>query len=108
MTAGPILANVIQACEPLDVNLVYFHTLKPIDREAILRFKDSKIIVVHDAFGLHEAICEIEGVSATYHGLPDRFFNAYGKIGDVHRLIGLDPEGIQKAVRRRQEEKQHA
>ena len=29
MTAGPILGNVVDACRDLDVNLVYFTTIKP-------------------------------------------------------------------------------
>ena len=37
MTAGPILGNVMEACRDLPVNLVYFHTLKPIDKALIER-----------------------------------------------------------------------
>ena len=59
MTAGPILGNVMEACRDLPVNLVYFHTLKPIDKALIERFRDTEILVVHDAYGLHEAIAEV-------------------------------------------------
>ena len=37
MTAGPILGNVMEACQDLPVNLVYFTTIKPIDKEVIER-----------------------------------------------------------------------
>src|SRR3990167_1701801 len=70
MTAGPILGNVLEACRDLDVNLVYFHTIKPIDKEVILKFRNTKIIVIHDAFGLYEAISEVSNLSFSYHGLP--------------------------------------
>ena len=99
MTAGPILENVLKACEKLDVNIVYFHTLKPIDKEAILRFKDTEIVVIHDAFGLYEAICEVPHLKVSYHGIPDKFCCCYGTVHDIRRVIGLDEESIRTAVR---------
>jgi transketolase len=99
MTAGPLLENVLEACRDLPVNLVYFHTIKPIDRGLVERFRHTKILVVHDAFGLHESICEVPGVSAVYQGLPDRFLGSYGKIPDMRAELGLDPAGIRDRIR---------
>jgi len=98
MTAGPILSNVIEACRDLDINLVYFHTIKPIDKEIIRRFKDTKILVVHDAFGLYEAICEVPNLPVSYHGLPDEFCDWYGTVSDIRGKIGLDVESIREMV----------
>jgi transketolase len=98
MTAGPILGNVMEACRDLDVNLVYFHTIKPIDKEIISRFKSSEILVIHDAFGLYEAICEVPNLSVSYHGMPDEFCTWYGTIHDVRKKIGLDTESIREVV----------
>jgi transketolase len=100
VTAGPILVNVLKACECLKVNILYFHTIKPLDAQLIARFRHTRILVVHDAFGLHEAVCEIPDISASYHGLPDKFFCHYGKLEDIRRAIGLDPAGIRDAVER--------
>lgn len=100
MTAGPILGNVHEACQNLDVNLVYFHTLKPIDKELIARFKDTKILVVHDAFGLHEAISEVPGLSLFPHHLPDEFICTYGTMPAVRKDIGLDPDSIRQAAQK--------
>jgi transketolase len=100
MTAGPILGNVIAGCQDLDVNILYFHTIKPIDTALIARFQNTRVLVVHDAFGLHEAICEVPGVLAVYHGLPDRFCCYYGKLEDIRREIGLDAAGIRQAALR--------
>lgn len=97
MTAGPILGNVMEACQDLDVNLVYFHTIKPIDKEIISKFKDTQIVVIHDAFGLYEAICEVP-LSVSYHGLPDEFCSWYGTLNDIRKKIGLEPESIRKVV----------
>jgi len=98
MTAGPILANVVDACEGLPVNLVYFNTIKPIDREAIERFRRTRILVVQDAHGLHEAISSVPDLSVSCHGLPDQFCAWYGTVHDIRKKIGLDPAGIHAAV----------
>lgn len=98
MTAGPILGNVVEACRDLNVNLVYFHTIKPIDKEIISRFKNTEIVVVHDAFGLYEAVCEVANLSISYHGLKDEFCSCYGTLADVRKTIGLDPSSIRESL----------
>jgi len=106
MTAGPILANVMPACKDLDVNLVYFHTLKPIDKETILKFKDTKILVFHDAFGLYEAICEVPNLSVSYYGLRDEFCNWYGSVSEIRKKLNLDVESIKNIVEKHCEKTQ--
>lgn len=101
MTSGPILSNVAKACEGLPVNLVYFNTIKPIDVETIGRFRTTRILVVEDAFGLHDAVCSVPDLRVSRHGLPDRFCAFYGTVHDIRRKIGLDAEGIRAAVRER-------
>ena len=98
MTAGPILANVMDACRDLPVNLVYFHTLKPIDKALIGQFRDTEILVVHDAHGLYEAISEVPAMRMHYHGLPDEFCGWYGTVHDIRKRIGLDPPSIRAAA----------
>ena len=100
MTAGPLLENVLEACRELPVNLVYFHTIKPIDTELIHRFRNTRIIVVHDAFGLKEAVCEVPEVRVVFHGMCDVFCGCYGTLQDIRRSLGLDPEGIREFVER--------
>jgi transketolase len=100
MTAGPILGNVMEACQDLNVNIVYFHTIKPIDSKLISKFKNTKIIVIHDAFGLYEAISEVPNLSISYHGMPvDRFCSWYGTLNDIRRKIGLDARSIREVIR---------
>lgn len=100
ITAGPILKNVMKACEDIDVNLLYFHTIKPIDRELIDRYRDTKILVIHDAFGLYEAVCEVPGLSATSHGMPDEFCSWYGKVDDIRTKLKLDAESLRTVILR--------
>ncbi|MBA4373147.1 MAG: hypothetical protein C0402_09845 [Thermodesulfovibrio sp.] len=99
MTAGPLLGNVMEACAGLKVNIVYFHTLKPIDRELIERFRETKIVVFHDAFGLYEAVQELPDLCVSYHGLPDMFCSFYGTLHDIRKKIGLDPDAIRETVK---------
>jgi len=99
MTAGPILGNVLEACGDLDVNLVYFHTIKPIDKEAIERFRHTKILVIHDAFGLYEAVCEVADLSLSYLGMPDEFLSTYGTLPQIRRHIRIDIESVREAVK---------
>jgi transketolase len=106
MTAGPILDNVFKACRDLDVNLVYFHTIKPIDKEIILKFKNTKILVFHDAFGLYEAVCEVPNLSISNHSFPDEFYSCYGTVQDARQKIRLDTESIREIVSREIEESQ--
>jgi len=103
MTAGPILGNVMEACRDLSVNLVYFHTIKPIDKQLIAHFKDTEILVVHDAFGLYEAINEVPNISMSYHGLPDEFGNCYGTLDDIRKKMGLDVSSIREVVKHKVE-----
>jgi transketolase len=98
MTAGPIFGNVMKACRDLDVNLVYFHTIKPIDKEIISRFKGSEILVIHDAFGLYEAICEVPNISVSCHGTPKEFMSCYGDLTDIRKKLRLDTESIREVV----------
>jgi transketolase len=99
VTAGPILANVLPAVDALPVNLLYFSTIKPIDRELLARYAHTHLVVVHDATGLFEEVCEHAAARVSRVGLPDRFLSCYGTIQDVRREAGLDPEQIRRAVR---------
>lgn len=98
VTAGPLLANVLDACRDLQVNLLYFPTIKPMDIELVARYKHTRFLVVHDGHGLREGINEVPGLHTAYHGLPDAFCVWYGTVHDIRRQIGLDPAGIRQAV----------
>lgn len=98
VTAGPLLGNVLAACADLPVNILYFHTIKPFDSDLLERFAGTRIIVVHDAFGLFEAINAACEVRAIYHGLPDAFCCFYGTLKDIRNKLGLGAESIRTIV----------
>jgi transketolase len=97
-TAGPLLGNVAEACAGLPVNILYFPTIKPLDTELLARFSKTKILVVHDAFGLFEALAGAMPLSLEYHGIPDRFCCFYGTLQDIRKTLALDPSGIRERV----------
>ena len=98
VTAGPILANVLPAVESLPVNVIYFSTIKPLDGATLSAFAHTRLVVVHDATGLFEEVCEHAAGPVTRIGLPARFISCYGTIHDIRREIGLDPERIRQVV----------
>lgn len=101
MTAGPLLGNVLEATKGLDVNLVYFNTIKPIDKKIINHFKETEIVVVCDAFGLYEAVCEVPGINCSYVGLGDCFYSWYGTLGQIREKVCLDVQGIREFINKK-------
>jgi transketolase len=98
-TAGPILQNVYEACMGLNVNLLYFHTIKPLDTEVLARYSNTKILVIHDAFGLFEAISAVSEAKVKYYGIPDKFCCYYGTLEDIRKALGLDVAGIRNYIK---------
>jgi len=98
VTAGPILGNVVEACKDSAVNILYFPTIKPFDYELLAQFSHTDILVVHDAFGLYEAVNEVSGLKTRYHGLQDAYCACYGTLEDIRTTLGLDVGGIREAV----------
>lgn len=105
MTSGPILSNVIEACKDLSVNLIYFHTIKPIDRNLIERYRNTRILVVQDALGLYDAICEVPELCISQYGLGDYFCCHYGTMPQIRQKIGLDTEGLSAFINKQIERK---
>ena len=98
VTAGPILANVLEGVEHLPVNVLYFPTIKPFDAALLFKYAHTRLVVVHDATGLFEQVCEHASGAVARVGLPDRFVSCYGTIDDIRREVGLDPEQIGRTV----------
>lgn len=98
VTAGPILSNVMPAVADLPVNLLYFSTIKPIDVGLLDRFAHTKLVVVHDATGLFEEVCEHAQGPVARIGIPDRYISCYGTVHEVRREVGLDASQIQAGI----------
>ncbi|MGE3839979.1 MAG: transketolase family protein [Vicinamibacterales bacterium] len=94
VTAGPILADVLGAVSDLPVNVIYFHTLKPFDDDLLHAYSHTDLRVVHDSFGLFEAVSERAAGAVRRLGLPDRFCETYGTLADARRNVGLGIDDI--------------
>jgi len=101
VTAGPILQSVYEACSDLPVNLLYFHTLKPLDSELVGQYSTTRFLVVHDAHGLMEAVAAtgLAG-SLSSHVLPDEFLGYYGTPEWIREKLALDSQGIRCRIKK--------
>lgn len=94
--------------EGIDLRVVNMHTIKPLDREAVLAAarETGKILTVeeHNTMGgLGDAVASVlaeEGVSCAFrkHGLED-CFSVIGYAEDLYAHYGLDANGIADRVR---------
>jgi transketolase len=100
VTSGPLLGSVIEACRDLPVNVLYFPTIKPLDRDLLAAFGHTHLAVVHDSNGLFEEVCLGATHAVRHLGPPDRFVSCYGTTADIHRSIGLDAPSIRATVSR--------
>ena len=101
-------AKALDANEGLKVRVLDMHTIKPIDKEAILKavMETRRIITVEDhnvIGGLGSAVAEVmaeagKGCAFKRLGHPDKFA-PIGLHEDIMSIVGIDANGIMNAVR---------
>ncbi|MBS7361805.1 MAG: transketolase family protein, partial [Oscillospiraceae bacterium] len=101
-------ANFLENADGLKVRVINMHTIKPIDREAILKAVSDtrRIITVEDhnvIGGLGSAVAEVviesgKGCAFKQLGIPDKFA-PIGLHEDIMSILGIDSNGIIDAVR---------
>ncbi len=94
--------------EGLSVAVINMHTIKPVDRECVLRYaaKCGRILTVEEHSvigGLGDAVGDVllsEGCSAKFGkiGVPDKFGQS-GKPADLLKEYGLDEEQISNRIK---------
>ena len=111
MATGVMTTNCLKAAELLakdgiDVSVVHFHTIKPLDEEAVLEFaRDAELVATVEegvkigGFGSAVADVMIEQLSTSMPpllrlGLPDEFPHNYGLQDDLLDIYGLMPGQI--------------
>ena len=113
IACGPCVLQALEAAKELkenqgiEVRVVNMHTIKPIDREAIIEAVNDtrKIITVENHSiigGLGSAVAEViteEGKACRLKrlGIPD-IFAIVGQTDDLYNLYKIDAEGITEAV----------
>ena len=110
MTTNSLAAADLLAKDGIDVSVVHFHTIKPLDEEAILEFAHGSPLVVTveegtriGGFGSAVADLLIERMGSALPpmlrlGLPDSFPHKYGLQEDLFDEYGLMPEQIAASV----------
>ena len=101
-------ADFLEKADGLKIRVLDMHTIKPIDREAIVKavMDTRRIITVEDhniVGGLGSAVAEVvvesgKGCAFKKLGVPDKFA-PIGLHEDIMNVLGIDANGIINAVR---------
>jgi transketolase len=112
MTTNCLGAAEILARNGVDVSVVHFHTVKPLDEGAVLEFaRDAQLVVTVEegtligGFGSAVTDLLVEKLAGALPplmriGLPDAFPHKYGVQEDLFDVYGLTAESIAAAVGR--------
>ena len=110
MTTNCLAAAELLAKDGIDVSVVHFHTIKPLDEDAVLSFADGAELLVTVEEGIRiggfgsaitDVIVEKLGSSQPPMlrlGLPDAFPHNYGLQDDLFEIYGLMPAQIAARV----------
>jgi transketolase len=110
MTTHCLAAAELLARDGIDVSVVHFHTIKPLDQEAVLEFAHEAELVATveegtriGGFGSAVTDLLVEKMGSALPplmriGLPDEFPHKYGVQDDLFELYGLMPNQIAAAV----------
>ena len=107
VVTGPELKNVIEASEMLDIEIVYIHTIKPLDTELIRQSvaKTGNVLTIeeHNVIGgLGDAVAmatgDIGNVIQSRLGIEDKFLTNFGSYREHCVALGLDTAGIKRKI----------
>jgi transketolase len=110
MTTNCLAAADLLAKDGVDVSVVHFHTVKPLDEEAVLEFASGSRLVVTveegtliGGFGSAVTDLLVEKLGTAMPplmrmGLPDAFPRKYGVQEELFEIYGLAPEQIAATV----------
>jgi transketolase len=112
VATGPQLDSAIGARDVLagkgwDVEIIYVHTIRPLDgelvRASISKTRNVLTIEEHSRSGglgdeILRATVDIPDVRYSFKAIPDQFITGYGTYHDHCESLGLTPEGIVQAV----------
>jgi transketolase len=110
MTAKCLAAADLLANDGHDVSVVHFHTIKPLDEEAVQEFsRDAELVVTAEegtvigGFGSAVTDLLVEKLGTTLPqivriGLPDAFPQKYGSQEELFEFYGLAPAQIASRV----------
>jgi transketolase len=104
IAVGPMLDRVLEACQHLDVTVLYYTTLQPFDQEALrANFRGGKLIVCEPYYS---GACAADigaalgkyPAATTYIGVPREFPHHYGDMGEIDAFFRLSAGDIRARV----------
>jgi len=106
-STGCVLSDVIEATKNIDINIINIHTIKPIDKEIIIKYTSlyKKVFTIEDHSiigGLGSSVAEImaeNGIGSilTRIGLNDMFPES-GSPSDLYEKYGLSINKIKEKI----------
>ena len=102
---GPALRFVESYLKDLNINILYYSTIKPFDKKSLNSFRNiNKIILVHELYigSLVSDISNnfIEKVKIFDLGLPLKFYNNYGSEQDNYNKENLNSKNIFSKIKK--------
>jgi transketolase len=100
ISVGPTLSAVTDACEGLDVTILYYTTVAPFDRETLaMNSASGKILIVEPFYSgtlIDEVVSSLKGRSFTFEmiGVPKEFLDHYGTPAEHDEATGLNAGNI--------------
>jgi transketolase len=103
---GPMLDEVIEASNDLDVTILYYNCVWPFDSELLRKNIDSRKILVIETFYENTLAPVIQhflsdrSVMTSSKGIPRKFITKYGKTDEHYEEFGLTAHGIRNEIQR--------
>ncbi|MEN6568371.1 MAG: hypothetical protein ABFC57_18970 [Veillonellales bacterium] len=106
IAVGPVLSTVMAACSDMDITILYYTCINPIDTDLLLHHCSSgKVLFCEPYFSggiayslLSEIPCTFAKVDAV--GVPHKFLRKYGTKKEQDETAGLTPENIRIRIER--------
>ena len=106
VAVGPMLTTVLEACEDLDVTVLYYTCAAPFDHEALAaNCPSNKVLLCEPYFGgaLASAVTTAlfpRPVLLDVAGQPTKFSRKYGTALEHDQELGLSPEALRQRLKR--------
>jgi transketolase len=105
IAVGPMLQAVLEATQDMDINLLYYTTVQPFDADTLRKVAaTTPKIVVCEPYYTGALSREISAamlprpVAIEHIGVPHRFLDSYGTMGDHDRVLGLTAPDIRLKI----------
>ena len=105
IVVGNMLQAVIEATEEIDVNILYYTTIYPFDRDLLrsVILTDQKIIIIEPFYSGSITLDVIESlqdinVKISHIGVPREFLTNYGTKSEHDTALGFDNVSINKKI----------